>query len=70
VSLSAAHTRAQVEALIYVLQEELAQLPGMRLAALPHLMTPQQQAHLQHPMAASSSLQQQQQDDASMHSRL
>jgi hypothetical protein len=61
VSLSAAHTQAQVEALIDVLQQELAQLPGLQLAALPHLMTPQQQEHLKHPTAACRSYHQQQQ---------
>ncbi|WIA11309.1 hypothetical protein OEZ85_011432 [Tetradesmus obliquus] len=61
VCLSSAHTQAQVEALVGALQQELALLPEVRLAALPHLMTQQQQEHLRYPMAGSHSSQQQQQ---------
>jgi hypothetical protein len=73
--LSSAHTQAQVEAFLDVLQEELGRLPGMQLAALPHLLTQQQQEHLRHPMASSDSSQQQQQQqqlerDVGIRSRL
>ncbi|KAF6252194.1 PLP-dependent transferase [Scenedesmus sp. NREL 46B-D3] len=77
VSLSAAHTQAHVEALLDVLQEELAQLPGARLAVLPHLMKAQQQERPHHPLAASGSNQHppqqqqpQQQVDVSIRSKL
>ena len=47
VSLSAGHTRAQVEELVRVLKECLADLPGVRLMTLPHLMHYRQRQYLE-----------------------
>eukprot|EP00878_Enallax_costatus_P027038 GHUV01029068.1.p1 GENE.GHUV01029068.1~~GHUV01029068.1.p1 ORF type:complete len:225 (+),score=16.15 GHUV01029068.1:90-677(+) len=47
VSLSAGHTRAQVEELVRVLQECLAELPGVQLMTLPHLLDDRQRRYLE-----------------------